>query len=126
MSPLPQQHNNALPADSIGMACPCGVCRAGLPGSEAAATLCDHEIKLAVIDGDHGARVALSDHLRRRQHARCSLRQDIASDACETRHLWPCLAELGKDRFKALSVTERCASASGNVLRRGLLTSASR
>lgn len=121
MSPLLQHYQELLHADGTANGFSLRYLQGLSTDPDVAAKLADHAIEFAFIDGDHSARIALADHMLMRQQARFILHHDIASEACETRELWPWLAELEKDRFEAFSFTEQYASVSGSFLGFGLL-----
>jgi hypothetical protein len=69
------------------------------------------------IDGDHGLRGALADHMLVRQHARTIVHHDVCSQACpDTRFLWHVLKTLEAHEFEFFEFVNQYPSVKGDFL----------
>ena len=69
------------------------------------------------IDGDHGLRGALADHMLVRKHARIIVHHDVFSQACpDTTFLWEALKKLEAHEFESVEFVSQYPSVKGNFL----------
>jgi hypothetical protein len=97
--------------------------------------LCDLSTSLAVageadrihpdfvfIDGDHGLRGALTDHMLARNYARIIVHHDVCSQACpDTTFLWEVLKTLEAHEFDFFDFVSQYPSVKGNFLGMGAM-----
>lgn len=74
------------------------------------------------IDGDHTIPVALYEHMLVRDFARYIVHHDVASDVCETRHLWGWLKRLESTTFDCEEFVQQYASVPGSYIGFGVLS----